>query len=78
MSTENGESSDENIKAHIEKQVATRVLASPIYAFLFKDCLRITECAKGLVRARISLEHRHVGDVQLFNPAVESGGADAR
>ncbi|KAF2101963.1 Thioesterase/thiol ester dehydrase-isomerase [Rhizodiscina lignyota] len=52
--------SDEEIKSHIENQVATRVAKSPIYAFLFTDCLRITECSKGLVRARITLEHRHM------------------
>lgn len=60
MSFENGEVTNEQIKVHIEKQVANRVLKSPIYAFLFQDCLRITECSKGLVRARILLEQRHV------------------
>lgn len=60
MGSQAVEASNEDIKAHIEAQVANRVIKSPIYAFLFADCLRITECSKGLVRARILLEHRHM------------------
>jgi hypothetical protein len=60
MSTEVLEPSNEEIKKHIERQVETRVARSPIYNFLFKDCLHVTECSKGLVRARVVLEHRHV------------------
>lgn len=68
MASNGVDASDEEIKAHIEKQVATRVVNSPIYAFLFSDCLRITECSKGVVRARILLEHRHMNSGGGISP----------
>ncbi|KAK2015529.1 thioesterase superfamily protein [Colletotrichum eremochloae] len=64
--------SDPATFAHIEKYIATRCNASPIYAFLLGPGLRLTHASKGLVLARLPVGAEHLNTAGSIHGSVSA------